>query len=60
VSHNLISIQESPVPFPKFQMAPRLKIVMASESKKEAQKYFSFLSKVPANERPPGSPKGPL
>jgi hypothetical protein len=36
-------------------MAPRLKVVMASESKKGTQIYFSFLSKVLANESPPGS-----
>jgi len=35
VSHNLISTQESPVPLLKFQMAPRLKILIASRSKKE-------------------------
>jgi hypothetical protein len=33
---------------------------MASGSKKEARIYFSFLSKVQANEPPPGSPTGPL
>jgi hypothetical protein len=60
VPHNLISTQESPVPLPKFQMAPRFKIVMASVSKKGTQIYFSFLSKVPANEPPPSSPTGPL
>jgi hypothetical protein len=60
VPHNLISTQESLVPLPKFQMAPRLKIVMASRSKKGTQIYFTFLSKVPANEPPPGSPTGPL
>jgi len=60
VPHNLISTQESPVPLLKFQMAPRLKILMASGSKKGTQTYFSFLSKVPANEPPPGSPTGPL
>jgi hypothetical protein len=38
----------------------RLKILMASRSKKGAQIYFSFLSQVPANEPPPGSPTGPL
>jgi hypothetical protein len=27
VPHNLMSTQESPVPLPKFQMAPRLKIL---------------------------------
>jgi hypothetical protein len=60
VPHNLISTQESPVPLLKFQLAPRLKILMASVSKKGTQIYFSFLSKVPANEPPPGSPTGPL
>jgi len=40
VSHNLISTQESPVPSPKFQMAPRLKIIMASSSKKEPRYTF--------------------
>jgi len=35
VPHNLISTQESPVPLLKFQMAPRLKIVIVCGSKKE-------------------------
>jgi hypothetical protein len=43
VPHNLISTQESPVPLPKFQMAPRLKILMASGSKKEPG-YTSIVS----------------
>jgi hypothetical protein len=60
VPQNLISTQESPVPLLKFRMAPRLKIIMASESKKGTQIYFSFLSKVPANEPPPGSQTGTL
>ena len=30
VPHNLISVQESPVPLPKFQMAPRHKILMSA------------------------------
>jgi len=60
VPHNLILTQERPVPLLKFQVAPRLKILMASGSKKGTQMYFSFLSKVPANETPPGSPTGPL
>jgi hypothetical protein len=55
VPHNLILTQESPVPLLKFQVAPRLKILMASRSKKGTQIYFSFLSKVPANEPPTGS-----
>jgi hypothetical protein len=41
-------------------MAPRLKILMSSRSKKGTQIYFSFLSKVQANEPPPGSLTGPL
>jgi hypothetical protein len=60
VPHNLISTQENPVPLLKFQMAPRLKILMASGSKKGTQIYFSFLSKVLENEPPPGSPTWPL
>jgi len=60
VPHNLISTQDSPVPLLKFQMAPRLKILMASRSKKGNQIYFYFLSKVQAYEPPPGSPTGPL
>jgi hypothetical protein len=31
-----------------------------TSGKKGTQIYFSFLSKVPANESPPGSPTGPL
>jgi len=56
VPHNLISTRESPVPLLKFQMAPRLKILMASRSKKGTQIYFSFLSKVPSNEPPSSFP----
>jgi len=41
-------------------MAPRLKILMSSGSKKGTQTYFSFLSKIPANEPPPVYPTGPL
>jgi hypothetical protein len=40
------------VPLLKFQVAPKLKISVASGSKKELQIYFSFLSKVLANEPP--------
>jgi len=39
VSHNLISTQDSPVPLLKFQMVPRLKILMASRSKKGTHIY---------------------
>jgi hypothetical protein len=38
----------------------RLKVLMMSGSKKGTHIYYTFLSKVPANEPPPGSPKGPL
>ena len=44
VPRNLISIQESPVPLVKFQMAPRLKILMAPGTKKGTQIYFSLKS----------------
>ena len=37
VPHNLISAQKSPVPLPKFQMAPRLKTLKSSGSKKGTQ-----------------------
>ena len=47
VPHNIISTQESPVPLLKFQMAARLKIIMASGSKKGTQIYYTFLSKSP-------------
>ena len=52
VPHNLISAQGSPVPLPKFQMDPRLKILMSSWSKKGTQIYYHFLSKSP-NKRIP-------
>jgi len=58
VPYDLVSTQESPVPLPN--LYPRLKILMAFRSKKGIQIYFSFLSKVPANEPPQGSPTGPL
>jgi hypothetical protein len=60
VPHKLISTQEDPVPLLKFQMAPRLKILMSSGSKKGTQIYFFFSLKNPANEPPPGSPTGSL
>jgi len=43
VLHNLVSAQWSPAPLLKFQMAPKLKILMPSGSKKGTQIYF-FLS----------------
>ena len=42
VPHNLIPAQHSPVPLPQFQMAPRLKILMSSGSKKGTQIYYPF------------------
>jgi len=59
VPHNLISSQESPVPLLKLQMSPRITILMTPDPK-GTQIYSSCLSKVPANEPPPGSPTGPL
>jgi len=45
VPHNPISTQESPAPLLQFQMAPRLKILMASGSKKEPRYTFLFSQK---------------
>ena len=45
--HNLISAQHSPVPLPQLQMAPRLKILISSGSKKGSQIYYPFVSKSP-------------
>ena len=42
VTHNLISAQDNPIPFLKFQMAPRLKILMSSGPKKGTQIYVFF------------------
>jgi len=52
VPRNLISAQESPVPLPKFHMAPRLQIFMYSGSKKGTQIYYPFLSKSPCKRFP--------
>ena len=57
VPHNLISAQESPVPLPKFQMTPRLKILMSSGSMKGNQMYYPFLSKSPNKRIPSRFPK---
>jgi len=48
VPHNLISAQECPVPLPKYQMAPKLKILMSSGSKKGIHIYYLFLSESPS------------
>jgi hypothetical protein len=58
VPHNLISAQESPVPLPKFQMVPRLKILMSSMSNKGTQTYYSFLSKSAGKRIPSRFPTG--
>jgi hypothetical protein len=52
VPHNLILTQESPVPLLKFQVAPRLKILMASRSKKGTQIFFFFSLKSPGKQTP--------
>ena len=41
-----------PCPVTKFQMAPRLKILMSSGSKKGIQLYYPFLSKSPVKRIP--------
>jgi hypothetical protein len=56
--HNLISAQESPVPLPKFQMAPKCKILMSPESKKGTQIYLPVLSKRPGKRIPSRFPNG--
>ena len=48
VPHNLISAQESTVPLPKFQMAPRFKILMSSGSKKGTKIYYPFVPRSPS------------
>jgi hypothetical protein len=58
VPHNLISAQEIPVPLPKFQMAPRLKILMSSGSMKGTRIYYVFLSKSHGKRIPSRFPIG--
>jgi hypothetical protein len=60
VTHNLISVQKSPVPLPKFQMAPRLKILMSYGSEKGTQIYYPFLSKSPSKQIPSRFPNRAL
>jgi hypothetical protein len=55
---NLISAQDSPVPLPRFQMAPIFKILMSSVSKKGTKTYYSFLSKRPGKRIPSRFPNG--
>jgi len=40
-------------------MAPRLKILISSGSKKGTRIYYPFSHKVPASKSPPGYPLGP-
>ena len=46
--HNLISVQGSPVPLPKFQMASRLKLLISSGSKEKEPRY-TWLSEAKAS-----------
>jgi len=57
VPHNVISAPDSPVPLPKFQMAPRLHDLMSSGSKKGTQIHYPFLSKSPSKRIPSRFPK---
>jgi len=57
---NLISTQDSPVPLLKFQVAPRLKILMSSGSQKETQMYFFFSLESPGKQTPSEFPKRAL
>jgi len=45
--HNLIPVQDSPVPSLKFQMAPRLKLLMSSGSKKKEPRYTRCDNLIP-------------
>jgi hypothetical protein len=59
VPHNLISVQESPIPLPRFHMAPRLKVlIMSSGSKKGTQLYFPFLSECSGKQIRSRFPRG--
>jgi hypothetical protein len=58
VSYNLIAAQESPVPLPKYQMGPWLKIFMSFGSKKWNQIYYPFLSEMRGKQIPFRSPNG--
>jgi hypothetical protein len=58
VPRNLISTHESPVPLPEYQMAPRLKSLMSSNSKKRTQIYYFFSQKSPGKRIPSRFPSG--
>ena len=57
--HNQISAQESPVPLPKFQMAPRFKILMFSQPKKRTQIYYPFQPRSSGKRIHSRFPRGP-
>jgi hypothetical protein len=48
----LVSAQESPVPLTKFEMVPRLKILVSYGSKKGTQIHYPFLSRKSQQENP--------
>ena len=58
VTHNLISSQDSSVPLPQFQMAPRLNILMSSGSKRNPD-ILSFSTKCLGKRIPFRFPNGP-
>jgi hypothetical protein len=60
VPHNLISSQESPVSLPKFQVAPRLKILKSSGSKKKPRYTILLSLKSPNKQIPSRFPTGSL
>ena len=61
VPHNLISTQEIPVPLLQSQMAPRLKILMSSGSKKGTRIFFFLSLKKSRKKKPLQVPQqGPL
>jgi len=60
VPYNLLAAQDSPLPLPMFQMAPRLKILCPLVRREEPRYTVVFSQTVPASKSPPGSPTGPL
>jgi hypothetical protein len=60
MSHNLILAQESLVPVPKFQMFPKLKILMSSVSKKGTLKKSWQANTLQVSQRGPYGDRYPL
>jgi hypothetical protein len=60
VFHDLMSAQESPVPLPKFQVDPRLKILMYLVPRKEPRYIFLFSQKVLTSKSPLSFQMGPI